>query len=94
MIGWTPCHVSCGCIDEDACVKAPKNQQACDLDCTDTCARGGGCVVKTPKNQPYPCPCPEGCNGCNMVYDEEIGWVLNNHVYRARKQDRCLYDNK
>lgn len=25
MIGWTRCHYACGCIDEDACVKAPKN---------------------------------------------------------------------
>lgn len=26
MIGWKPCHVDCGCLDEDACLKAPKNQ--------------------------------------------------------------------
>lgn len=28
MIGWRPCHTDCGCLDEDACLLAPKNQTA------------------------------------------------------------------
>jgi len=24
--------------------------------------------------KPYPCPCPDGCNGCNMEYSKEKGW--------------------
>src|ERR1041385_6621167 len=29
MIGWKPCSYACGCIDEDACVRAPKNASGC-----------------------------------------------------------------